>query len=135
MVALRLGEQPDVGLFGFQPQLALQPEIGCPLVHAAAAAHGIQCLMGLHPFAAQAGVGEGAHRAVIPAMGGHIRIAHRPAGAAVDVIALSAYHATKKAAGRDADGTRPAVGAGDFIFQGVSLLLDDGFLCWLFQMP
>lgn len=81
--------------------------------------------MGLHPLAAQAGVGEGAHRAVIPAMGGHIRIAHRPAGAAVDVIALSANHAAKDAAGRDADGTRPTVGADDLIFHGVFLLLDE----------
>lgn len=121
-VALRLRKHPDVCLFRLQPQLALQPEVGRPLVRVAAAAHGIQRLMGLHPLTAQAGVGEGAHWAMIFAVGGYIRIAHRPAGAAVDVIALSADRAAKDAAGRDADGTRPAVGTGDFIDHGVSLL-------------
>lgn len=121
-VALLLCKQPDMYLGFFHPQLALQPDVCRPFIHLAAAAHGIQSLVCLYPFAAQAGVGEGTHRAAVSPVCGNIRIAGRPAGAAVDIIALLADIAAEHTPGRDADGRRPAIGTGDFIFHGTFLL-------------
>ena len=133
-VALFLGEQPDMYLGFLHPQLALQPDVCRPFIHLSMAAHGIQGFVGLYPFMAQAGVGEGTHRAAVAPMRRYIRIAGRPAGAAVDVIALLADIAAEHTPRRDTDGRRPAIGTSDFIFHRTFLLcliLIDDLVCLL----